>query len=81
MITDHQIKKFVDSKPWEWLLYYRLIEFLTLHKLYADEDASKKEFEKQVIDWWNLIPEWQRENVLKKLSSKVVKVLKDNWLI
>jgi hypothetical protein len=81
MITDRKIIDFVSKKPWEQLLYYRLVEFLTLHKLYADEDASKEDFEKQVIDWRNLIPEWQRENILKKLNRKVVKVLKKHNII
>ena len=81
MITDSDIKDFVDTKPWEQLLFYRIIEFLKLHWLYCDIDAEKQDFGKQVIDWWNRMSEWQRTSIFPKLSSKVEKVLKENWYI
>lgn len=81
MITDKKIIDFVSKKPWEQLLYYRLVEFLTMQGLYIDEEAKKEEYEKQVIDWWNLIQEKEKESLVKKLDRKVVKVLKKHNLI
>lgn len=81
MITHKEIKEFVDTKPWEWMLYYRITEFLMKHWLYVDDELKKAEFEKQVVDTRVKLPIMIRRDLEKNLTKKVYKILKKRNLL